>query len=1041
MVRRSAKILVEVLGSLVAGIGIIVAVLGWRLSQGPITLSFLTPYIEEALSAPDRGFTLKLDRTVLAWGGWERTLDLEGMGIHIIDPTGQLLLTLPQISLHLSARGLIEGVVAPTSLEIDGARLHLRRNADGKFALELADESVSEARSNVLPVMLGDMLSLPERGRPISFLRRITITGADLAVEDSHWDTSWKAQMPRLVLERDAAGLRASATLELHVADAVSHFELSGLYSAATQVLGMQLAFSDLNPATFAGAAPQLASLEHFALPFEGKIRAAITLDGVLDSLNFDVTAGKGRLVLRNLYPEDLKVTSFAAKGSVGEHGTAFTLDTADIDLGGTTFTVHGTALAKSDISTAKLDVVGTNVKVDDLPRLWPSVVAPNPRAWITANLSSGSVDEVYAALELHGSSLNPADLTIDKVNGTMRLSGIDVRYLDKMPKVQKARGEVHFDDKRFNIRIDGGNAVGVDVESGTIAISGLDGDDQRIAIDLALNGSLRAALQLIDNEPLHYASKIGIDAKKAEGTASVKLGLKFPLIHNLRLHQIDVTASAKMTDVAIPAIFLGHDLSRGDLALKLDKEGMETTGTAKIAAVPVTLAWSEGFAKSAARELRLVGELDGKARRTLGLDAGDLLSGPVGFDFNLKERERGQARIELALDLTKSVLTLPRVDWRKRAGVPAKAHAVLTLDGDRLAAIPELTIAAGDLTARGRIDFDPRAGDFRAATLEEFAFGRNRVSGAVTRRRDGAYAITLKGASLDASPFLKSTGEEPPEPGPKLAIELGVERLWLSQSATVALRDATGTIAYDGQRVSHAVVAAKTAGGGPLRLEIDSEDGKRKMAFNSENAGDVLKAVDFADNVVGGKLKLNGTYDDTQPGSPFTGTLRMTDFKLLQAPLVVKLLTITSPSGIDNQVSGEGIGFSTLVAPFVRAGERAEIKDGRAVGSELGITFEGWLDPGENRLDLEGTIVPIYTLNSLLGNIPGIGDVLVGPKGGGVFAATYQAKGALDDPDVTVNPLTALAPGILRGLIKGIFGSGSDLTPGSGDRPLRGGG
>ena len=82
-----------------------------------------------------------------------------------------------------------------------------------------------------------------------------------------------------------------------------------------------------------------------------------------------------------------------------------------------------------------------------------------------------------------------------------------------------------------------------------------------------------------------------------------------------------------------------------------------------------------------------------------------------------------------------------------------------------------------------------------------------------------------------------------------------------------------------------------------------------------------------------------------------------------------------------------------------------------------------------------------MYTLNSLLGNIPGLGDVLVGPKGGGVFAATYQVSGALVDPDVTVNPLSALAPGILRGLVKGLFGNGSDLIPGSSGRPMRGGG
>jgi hypothetical protein len=456
---------------------------------------------------------------------------------------------------------------------------------------------------------------------------------------------------------------------------------------------------------------------------------------------------------------------------------------------------------------------------------------------------------------------------------------------------------------------------------------------------------------------------------------------------------------------------------------------------------VPITLSWSEGFGKSPERRMLLSGELDDKARRTLGLDVGELLSGPVHVDLDLKGAEHQPARVDLALDLAKAALTLRRVRWRKPSGVAGTAHVTLTLEGDRITAIPDFTIEAADLAVHGEASFDPAQGDFRAVRLDKVALGRDRVAGSVTRRPDGVYAVALSGEALDATPFLQGKAEASTEPGAKLAISLDVKKLWLTQTVDVALREASSAIDYDGRRIAHAVFSAKTASGAPVRLEIVTADGKRNLTLSAENAGEVLKAVDFADNIVGGKLKLGGTYDDTKPDVPLAGTLRITDFKLLQAPFVVKLLTITSPTGIGDRLSGEGISFSTLVAPFVRTDTRAEIKDGRAVGSELGITFEGWLEPDADRLSIEGTIVPMYTLNSLLGNIPGLGDVLVGPKGGGVFAATYQASGKLDDPDVVVNPLSALAPGILRGLVKGLFGNGSDLLPGSTERPMQGGG
>ena len=62
--------------------------------------------------------------------------------------------------------------------------------------------------------------------------------------------------------------------------------------------------------------------------------------------------------------------------------------------------------------------------------------------------------------------------------------------------------------------------------------------------------------------------------------------------------------------------------------------------------------------------------------------------------------------------------------------------------------------------------------------------------------------------------------------------------------------------------------------------------------------------------------------------------------------------------------------------------------------------------------------------LNSILGNIPLIGNFLLGGEGQGLFAAAFRASGPLDDPTISVNPLSALAPGMLRNLF--LFEPGS---------------
>ena len=71
--------------------------------------------------------------------------------------------------------------------------------------------------------------------------------------------------------------------------------------------------------------------------------------------------------------------------------------------------------------------------------------------------------------------------------------------------------------------------------------------------------------------------------------------------------------------------------------------------------------------------------------------------------------------------------------------------------------------------------------------------------------------------------------------------------------------------------------------------------------------------------------------------------------------------------------------------------------------------------------MDLDGTIVPLYGVNWTIGQIPIIGQLLRGSKGEGAFAVTYGMRGPVGEPEISVNPLSALAPGFLRELFSGL--------------------
>jgi hypothetical protein len=100
---------------------------------------------------------------------------------------------------------------------------------------------------------------------------------------------------------------------------------------------------------------------------------------------------------------------------------------------------------------------------------------------------------------------------------------------------------------------------------------------------------------------------------------------------------------------------------------------------------------------------------------------------------------------------------------------------------------------------------------------------------------------------------------------------------------------------------------------------------------------------------------------------------------------------------------------------PFNARNKLVTIHEGRAAGPAIGATFEGMLDRKAEKVDVAGTLVPVYGLNSILGSVPILGDILVSKKGEGIFGLTYAMKGNLGEPTISVNPLSVLTPGIFR--------------------------
>jgi hypothetical protein len=234
---------------------------------------------------------------------------------------------------------------------------------------------------------------------------------------------------------------------------------------------------------------------------------------------------------------------------------------------------------------------------------------------------------------------------------------------------------------------------------------------------------------------------------------------------------------------------------------------------------------------------------------------------------------------------------------------------------------------------------------------------------------------------------------------------------MWLAKEGD--FRDVRLTFARDTTGIQEIDFVSKVDGDAPFTFKMAPENGRRPFKGTSAAGGGVVRAIGLFNDIVGGDLTIDGEFlsDGT-----IKGQAHIAQFKLVEAPVLARLLSVATLTGIMDELRGDGISFKTMHVPFSYGNSTITIKDGEMFGSSLGLTADGTYNFSSTMMHFNGTLIPAYAINTALNSIPLLGTLLSGgDKGGGIFAATYSYTGEVATAQPSVNPLAALAPGFLR--------------------------
>jgi hypothetical protein len=671
--------------------------------------------------------------------------------------------------------------------------------------------------------------------------------------------------------------------------------------------------------------------------------------------------------------------------------------------------------------ATGRLRDVNSNL----LKKLWPPILAPRTRGWISENVVSGLVDDGVFEVNFKPDSLARAQsekrLPEDAVSLSFTMKNVNTRYFKSLPVLQAASGQAALKQGKFALTIDKGF---VELPSGGKLNLAEGQFDATELLSGAVPGVFRFDIQGGVPQLLEFASLPDLNLikddlsklPKIEGQARAIVGLKFPLIKNVPREKVLITQEVSLDEASAKNILPGIDLSEGKFDIGLSKEFITVIGPAKLNGVAATVDWrkprSGGEAKVAVETT-----LTSKMREKLGIKLDAYMSGDVPVRLAIDQASKDERRILVEADLSDVAMRVVAAGWSRPATKNTKATFVFRDSKENGRSIEDLKIKGKGLSLNGNIRLSA-FNALRVIDFKEIRLSEDDVFSVRMEPGDGVTKLAISGNSFDARPYIKnlispataSGGSEGPKGGDFI---VNAKFKTVTAHRGESVRNVGATFVSTAGKITQAELSGTFESGFPINVFLEPVAGGRSLRVASTDGGSALRAANFYSKVAGGELTFEAVMLN-EPGSPIrNGELTIRKFSVRNEAALAELDSRGRPKKSGPRV--DGVTFKRLRMPFRTDAKFVRLCGIELKGNDMGGVAKGIIRKSDGAIDITGTMVPLQGINGVLDDIPLISEIFTGGKGQGIFAVTFAMGGTISKPKTQVNPLSAFLPGFLR--------------------------
>ncbi len=638
-------------------------------------------------------------------------------------------------------------------------------------------------------------------------------------------------------------------------------------------------------------------------------------------------------------------------------------------------------------------------ISVENLLKIWPKNLMDSTFWWMKEN-STGILRDVLLETDLDFSS---GKINVGDVNGSFICNDINIKYMDSMPTVKRINGFAKINNSSVIFEINSGSSNDLEISNGIIKLYDLNTNVEKANINLDISSKNKSVVDYLNLTEINKDNYKKLN--EISGNVNINLILDFPLLVDLEAEQIEYSANAKLTDGYYKLIGPDYVINNLNMNINVEANLVNFSGTGVFFNSNI-----EFTGEQITRNNNIVDEIKGR----LLLDSYQLLnfipeffeetsgSIPINFSYT-KEKKDFKFEGVGETDQLKIDSEFLGKDLSFQNG---KIRFVISPYNEKLSGFLDIKTKNID------IEVNSIFSNLKLFNLEILKFKSPNQNFQFSVNNETILNVNLNGKKVSIEKM--NLNEESTFSNlENIVFNLQADKLYIGNNIFI---DSSINFKKNNNRFDFFNAYFK-GDKDYHNIDLSSSHGKKKFYLESNFVPGLLNIFDINLKINTGSLKIEG--EQSSDLKTYDGKIVGKDFVFLDTPFLADFITLFSLQGLAQKLKDGGIIFESLNGKYELSEDKLRIVDSLLKGSELGIQFDSVIGLEDDYFLTTGSVIPAYTINTLLTKFPIVGDIITaGSPEDGLIGAKFKVEKEDDEYKISYNPISVFVPNLIKNFL-----------------------